>query len=242
MGRISIDEIKNSLLADGWQLISETYKNLDTNLELKCDKGHVVIAPWKRIRENRICPTCMRERLKTKEFKNTRKKKNDYRILALDQATHTSGYAIYNNHDLIDYGIFTADGLNDIERSLQIKQWLVSLIDQFQIDFVGLEGIQFQTQAGVTTFETLARLQGVLMVTCLEEKIPYKVVHTQTWRLHCGVRGTTRVDKKRSMQLLVKKWFDIQPTEDECDAIGIGKYFSDTLAPKLEIKNWEAIE
>ena len=181
----------------------------------------------------------MRERLKTKEFKNTKKRNGDFRILVLDQATHISGYAIYNNKNLIDYGSFEAVGETDTERSLQVKQWLLSLIDQFQIDFIGLEGIQYQTAAGVTTFEVLARLQGVLMVTCLEEKIPFKVVHTQTWRLHCGVKGKTRVDKKRSMQLLVKKWFDIEPTEDECDAIGIGKYFSDTMAPRVEMIDWE---
>jgi len=27
--------------------------------------------------------------------------------------------------------------------------------------------------------------------------------------------------------MLVKEWFNLKPTEDECDAIGIGKYFSD---------------
>lgn len=181
----------------------------------------------------------MRARLKTKEFKNTKKRPSDYRVLALDQATHISGYAIYNNRELIDYGSFEATGETDIERSVQIKQWMVSLIDQFQIDFVGLEGIQYQTAVGVTTFEVLARLQGILMATCFEEKVPFKVVHTQTWRLHCGVKGKSRVDKKRSMQLLVKQWFNISPTEDECDAIGIGKYFSDNRVPKVEIVDWE---
>jgi hypothetical protein len=29
------------------------------------------------------------------------------------------------------------------------------------------------------------------------------------------------------MQRLVKEWFGFTPTEDEADAIGIGKYFSD---------------
>lgn len=121
MARITIDEIKEALKPDGWELLSETYKNLDTNLEFRCNNGHTLTAPWKRIRENRICPTCMRERLKTKEFKNTKKKKTDYRVLALDQATRTSGYAVYNNKDLIDYGIFEAQGETDTERALQIK-------------------------------------------------------------------------------------------------------------------------
>lgn len=181
----------------------------------------------------------MRERLKTKEFRNTRKKKDDYRILALDQATRITGYSVYNNRNLIDYGSFEAIGKTDTERSLQVKQWMISLIDQYQIDFVGIEGIQYQTAAGVTTFEVLARLQGVLMVACLEEKIPFKVVPTNTWRVHCGVKGKTRTDRKRSMQLLVKDWYNISPTDDECDAIGIGKYFVDHQTPKVEIVDWE---
>jgi hypothetical protein len=32
------------------------------------------------------------------------------------------------------------------------------------------------------------------------------------------------------------------PTDDEADAIGIGKYFSDIMAPKVEIVDWEAEE
>lgn len=241
MARITIDSIKEALQPDKWSLISDTYKNLDTNLEFKCSEGHTVIAPWKKIREARICPTCMRASLKTKTFHNTKKKKNEYRILALDQATHISGYAVFSNKELIDYGTFEAIGKNDIERSAQVKQWLVSLIDQYEIDFVGLEGIQYQAAAGVTTFETLARLQGILMEACYEEKVSYKVVNTNTWRLHCGVKGKTRVDKKRSMQLLIKQWYGIMPSEDECDAIGIGKYYSDLQAPTVEIINWEEL-
>ena len=240
MAKISIEEIKACIQPDGWQLISSTYQNLDSNLEFKCNKGHTVIAPFKRIRENRICPTCMRERLKTKEFHNTKKKQGDYRILALDQATHISGYAVFNNKNLIDYGSFEAIGDNDIERSVSVKQWMISLIDQYEIDFVGLEGIQYQTAAGVTTFETLARLQGILAATCVEEKIQYKIIPTNTWRNHCGVKGKSRPDRKRSMQRLVEEWFKLRPSEDECDAIGIGKYYSDIQSPKIEIIDWEA--
>lgn len=242
MGRIPIKEIQEELKRDQWTLVSTEYKNLDTNLEYKCSEGHVVFAPWREIRENRTCPTCMRARLKTKEFKMRRKRKDEYRILAIDQATHISGFAVYNNRDLVDYGIFTAEGKTEIARNVKIKQWMLSLIDTYDIDLVGLEGIQYQTQVGVTTFETLARLQGLLMATCEEEGVSYKVAPTGTWRTHCGVKGTTRPDRKRSMQLLVEQWYDIKPTEDECDAIGIGKYFVDTNIPKVEIVNWESWE
>ena len=92
---------------------------------------------------------------------------------------------------------------------------------------------------GVTTFETLARLQGILMETLLELDIPYSICPTNSWRAHCQVKGKTRIDKKRSMQLLAKQWFDISVTDDEADAIGIGKYVAEVLNKKVEIFNWE---
>lgn len=92
---------------------------------------------------------------------------------------------------------------------------------------------------GVTVFETLARLQGILMETCFELEIPYKICPTNTWRAHCGVKGVSRSDKKKSMQLLVKKWYDVSVSNDEADAIGIGKYVTDTAGAALVVENWE---
>lgn len=240
--KYSIEYINNELASDGWKCTSEKYKNLDDLLSFTCDKGHVVIAPWKQIRKDKICPICMREHLKVKDFRGRKKRKGEYRVLALDQATHFTGYAVFNNRDLVDYGTFEARGDNEIARCMQVKQWMLSLIQQYEIDFVGLEQIQLDVQKSAPTFEALAHLQGILMLTCLEENIPYKAAHVSTWRAHCGVRGKTRVDVKRSMQLIVKKWFGIMPTDDEADAIGIGKYFSDTMMPKVEIVDWEAEE
>lgn len=35
---------------------------------------------------------------------------------------------------------------------------------------------------GVTTFEALARLQGILMITLYDLKIPFEIIHTSIWR------------------------------------------------------------
>jgi len=40
MGTISIYSVKNALEEEGWELISDTYKNLKTELEMKCPHGH----------------------------------------------------------------------------------------------------------------------------------------------------------------------------------------------------------
>ena len=92
---------------------------------------------------------------------------------------------------------------------------------------------------GVTTFEALARLQGAIMVTCKEMGIPFEIYPTNTWRQGCGVKGRARAEKKRSMQKLAKEWFDVTVTEDEADAIGIGRHTASQFGKTHKIYNWE---
>lgn len=241
MSKIKYEDIVKDLAKENWTLISESYTNLDTVLTYICSEGHTVYGPWKKFREKKICPICAANALKDQENIVIPKKKDERRILSLDQATKTTGYAIYSNGKLIKYGTFTATSEDEIERDHEIKEWLISMVNSWEPDVVGLEGIQYQKDVGmaITVFEMLARLQGILMETLFSLKIPYIVCHVGTWRQHCQVKGKTRTDRKRSMQLLVKKWFDITVTDDCADAIGIGKYVAEVIAPAPKMESWE---
>lgn len=242
MAIITIDSIQSEL-PEGWKLISTSYKNLDTELEYLCPVGHKVYNTWKRMRLRAECPIC-KGKLALSENVIIPKSKGTYRTIAIDQATHISGYAIYDDKKLIKYGTFTAKLTKEIERDNEIKMWLCSLITNWQPDLIAIEGIQLQTDGkmhsmGVTTFETLARLQGILMEACYEFKTDFVICPTNTWRAHCKVKGQTRADKKRSMQLLAKQWHEVIASEDEADAIGIGKYASEVHGASRQISNWE---
>lgn len=244
MSRIKIEDIRAEVEKDGWKVISQEYTNLDTEMEFLCDEGHSVFSPWKKLRQSRECPICKQNQYKNQDKKVVPKKKGACRVLALDQATHTTGFAIFDDQTLIKYGTFEVNLEDEIARDHKIKEWLISMIEVWQPDHIGLEGIQFQEKSGtramgVTVFETLARLQGILMETAFSKEVPYTVIHTATWRNHCGVKGKTRVDRKKSMQLLVKNWFDVNVSDDCSDAIGIGKCISETLHSCLEIFEWE---
>ena len=243
MAKITIDSINEELAPYNWKCISTEYKNLDTELQFNCEEGHLVCAPWKKVRKIQECPVCKQNAHKTnKPLVVEPKKKGQKRILALDQATHITGWSIYDGQELIRYGTFSTNQKDEIARINTIKNWLISMIENWKPDFVAIEGIQFQDESsgnkmGVTVFQGLARLQGVLMEACYAQKIDYTVCPTNTWRNHCGVKGRYRADKKRSMQLIAKKWYDISLTDDEADAVGIGKYAADLN--KIEIVNWE---
>ena len=243
MARITLDTINEELAPTGWKCISEEYKNLDSELQFNCEEGHLVCAPWKKIRKLQECPVCKRNKHKTNNALLVEsKKKGVKRVLALDQATHLSGWSIYDGQTLIRYGTFETNQKDEIQRISTIKNWFLSMLDNWKPDFVAIEGIQFQDESsgnkmGITVFQGLARLQGVLMETCYAQGVDYTVCPTNTWRNHCGVKGRYRADKKRSMQLIAKKWYDITLTDDEADAVGIGRYAADLN--KIEVTNWE---
>ena len=239
MAKIKIEDIQAIIEQDNWKVISEKYENLDSEMIFECSEGHRVFAPWKKIRQKRECPICKNNLFKNQNTKIISKKPGTKRVLALDQATYITGWSIYDNNKLIKFGTFSTYLDSEIARDNEIKHWLISMITSWNPDFVGLEGIQFQQDFGVSTFETLARLQGILWETVYELHINCEICHTAVWRNHCQVKGKSRVDKKKSMQLLIKKWFDVSVTEDEADAIGIGKYMAEVIVKRKSMENWE---
>lgn len=243
MSKIKIEDIRKAAIEHNWNLLSDEYKNLDTELIFECNEGHKIYLPYKKVRDKWICPIC--EQNQYYNFSNEIKPKGKIkqRSIGLDQATHITGYSIFDDGKLVYADIFETIADDEIERDIEIKNWLIQLIQNWKPDIIGLEGIQLQQfnnkTVGITTYQTLARLQGILMATCKEQNIQYVIVPPATWRAHCEVKGRARADQKRSMQMKVKEWFDITVSNDIADAIGIGKYLNDKHKKKVEIFNWE---
>lgn len=242
MSKIRIEDIKEEAAAAGWIVLSTEYINLDTEMQFECSEGHKVNAPWKKIRGKFECPVCKNQNYTNAEIAS--KKKGGQRLLALDQASHTTGWAVFDNDKLVKCGAFNTQKSEEVDRYEAIRHWLLSMIANWRPDFIAIEGIQYQEEEGtkkmgVTVFQTLARLQGVIMITCKEAKIPFEICPTNTWRHYCGVKGRSRIDKKKSMQILVKNWYDISVSDDESDAIGIGYYAVNNLIKKIVVENWE---
>ena len=243
MSKIKIDDIRKAAIEHNWTLLSEEYKNLDSELVFRCDEDHKIYLPYKKVRNKWECPICKQNQYNYFSNEIVPKKKSVQRTVGLDQATHTTGYSIFDDGQLIYAGTFEAGADDEISRDIEIKNWLIQLIQNWKPDIIAIEGIQLQQlnnrTVGVTTYQTLARLQGILMATCCEQKVEYTIVPPATWRAHCQVKGRTRADRKRSMQMRVKEWFDITVSDDVADAIGIGKYTNDKHKKKVEIFNWE---
>ena len=102
-----------------------------------------------------------------------------------------------------------------------IKKYFIELINLYNPTLIVIEGVQFQSNA--FTFAQLARLQGLLIDTCIEKQLLYQIVPPSTWRM-IGVKGRKRAEQKQSSIQFVKNTFNIDVDDDIADAINMGYY------------------
>ena len=159
------------------------------------------------------------------------------RVLALDQASRTSGWAIFIDGKLSAYGKFTADH-NDVGDRLHfIRSKVNSLIDEYDIDEVVFEDIQLQGNVAnnVATFKALAEVFGGLYELFVMLKMPRTAVLSTVWKSTLGIKGKDRPAQKKAAQAWVEKTYGVKPTQDECDAICIGAHYVNN---KVEVFDW----
>ena len=158
------------------------------------------------------------------------------RLLALDQASRVSGWAIFDNQDLIDSGTFTLKSDDIGERLVQYRQYLTNLTDKYEIDEVAFEDIQMQGQVNnVQTFKVLAEVFGVTQEYLAEQNYFYHIVSSNTWKSKLQIKGRTRPEQKKNAQAYVLEHYNKKVSQDESDAICIG---ASIVGDKRVVHSW----
>lgn len=146
------------------------------------------------------------------------------KLLALDQSSRITGYAIFENAKLIKYGKFCVDDDDIGIRLMKIRNEILNIINTYEIDRLVFEDIQLQSNVmnNIQTFKTLAEVFGVVYELATELKLPNAAILSSSWKSTLGIKGRTRPEQKRNAQAYVEKAYGVKPTQDECDAICIG--------------------
>lgn len=161
------------------------------------------------------------------------------RLLALDQASRVSGWAVFIDSRLEAYGKITAEQRDIGERLWYIKSEIDILIKKYNIDEVVFEDIQLQGNVtnNVQTFKTLAEVFGVIYEFVTELGLPNSATLASVWKSALGIKGRTRPEQKRNAQEYVLNTYGVKATQDECDAICIGTYILQEKE-RDNIHNW----
>lgn len=149
------------------------------------------------------------------------------RLIAFDQSTSATGWCVMEQESgsLLDYGVLLqASKIKTNERVRYMVKKCIALCKKHEVTFVFIEGIQVQKNP--RAYETLAKLQGTLEI-CLEEKGYFvNVVKAAEWRKRVGIKNKNRAEVKAEARKMIKDLYNLQPSEDECEAILFARAFS----------------
>lgn len=144
---------------------------------------------------------------------------------SLDQALQTSGWSIWNNNNLIEYGTFKTKSTDPIEKRLgTIWQQLDNLLNKYDFTHLFFEDVQKQTN--VETFKKLAYVHAAVLLWCYWKEIPYTILAPSHWRsvlkenYHKSF-GRARAEQKKAAQELAENVCGASVTSDEADALCI---------------------
>lgn len=148
------------------------------------------------------------------------------KILAFDQASKNTAFAIGENGKLADYGMLVARGEKD-DRVYNMATLIEEKIKEVNPDIVLFENIQLQT-GNVKTYQILAHLQGMLIYIIKKLSLSYSVIAPVTWKIGIGINNKLKRDgqKAECIKIIESKYnIDLDSNDDLADAIGILTYF-----------------
>lgn len=149
-------------------------------------------------------------------------------LLALDQSSRVTGWAVFHDKELVDSGTFTLTADNIGQRLVTYKNKIEELINKYEIEQVAFEDIQLQEDKdkggikNVQTFKVLAEVFGVTQEYLVEQNYFYHIVSSNTWKSKLQIKGKNRPEQKKNAQLYVFEHYGKKVSQDESDAICIG--------------------
>lgn len=160
------------------------------------------------------------------------------KILSFDQASRVSGYAVFEDGNLIHFGKFCFDDDDFGVRLKNIRNMVKKLIDTWNPDEIIFEDIQFQSNVGnnVETFKKLAEVFGVIYELVTELDISHRTVLSTVWKSKLKIGGKKRAEQKSNAQKHVLETYGVKATQDESDAICIGEYATLTKDDAANVK------
>lgn len=167
-------------------------------------------------------------------------------LLSLDLSTKSSGWAVFEDGKLLDYGCITASSTDLINRIHKMTNEINSLVlNKYKINKIIVEEVRPEGGYGVgnqKTHKALMWLQAAIAIfihdTYPEIEIEY--IYPSSWRASLGIkngRGIKRQTLKEADMEFVKNKYRINVNDDIADAIciGLAQY---TQQDNNEI-NWE---
>jgi len=153
-------------------------------------------------------------------------------ILSLDASSKSTGWAIFQDQKLIDYGCITSSSTDLIKRIQIMTAGIKDILEKnTDIKQIILEEVRPQGGYGAGNLQTHRALMWLqasiafMLYDNFKKKIELIFIYPSSWRATCKIKqgaGIKRDSQKQADIKFVKDTFGLDVNDDIADAIGIG--------------------
>ena len=165
------------------------------------------------------------------------------KILFLDLSTKSTGWAVGEDGELINYGCVASSSQNVFKRINIVQTEINKVIEQYEISKIIIEEVRPDIPNS-HTFKLLTWLQGLVLYCAYlyNNKIDYEFIQANSWRSKIGIHtgpGVKRETLKKADIDYVKNKYGISANDDVCDAICLmDAYYIKEPTKKSESFDW----
>lgn len=147
------------------------------------------------------------------------------KVLSFDQSTKISSFCAWKNGQYLEHGTIDLHKMKDTsERIRTMGVELFKVIKKYNPDIVVIE--QTAQQSNILCMKLLVLIQGMIIGYCAAHDIETYIIEPSKWRSFCQFRQGPKVKrqelKDQAIQY-VKEHYNLDLSEDECEAICIGE-------------------
>lgn len=145
-------------------------------------------------------------------------------LIAMDQSTRCSGYAVFENGEYVCSGVIdkSKSELDTYERSFEMARDLWRVMKKYKLQNLIIEEVS--QQSNPKTVIILSRLQGMLIGYAEAHGVKTHILLPSQWRKALGFKQGSKVKRAELKQQsidFVKNNFNMDLSEDEAEAVGI---------------------
>lgn len=143
------------------------------------------------------------------------------KILSLDLSTKSSGFAVFEDEVVVDYGVIKSTDKDILVRGNYMAEFVRLLCEKYgKFDLVGIE--ELKVLSNQSTLVKLAQVQGMVLRELKDQVV--KFVMPTVWRKGFELNGKRAEAKAKAIKLCNELGYEVE-CDDDAEAILLGIYF-----------------
>jgi Holliday junction resolvasome RuvABC endonuclease subunit len=125
--------------------------------------------------------------------------------LSIDGSTTHIGWSVFDEDDLIDYGVLEVKGKSEWrERIKYFTPLIAQIARKYEVNYVIQEDVPKMKKGGLMTLIQLGAVQGMTLTICSMLNIPTQFIEVGTWRHNIGINTGDKSREAKKIKSIQK--------------------------------------